>query len=139
MLNRYSLSRSLVALAAAIGLFSCSKTVPVAEGPIEVTELATRIASGAAPVTLDVRSSGEFNDGHIPGALNVAHTELAERLPTLGLSLDEEIVVYCAVGGRAATAEAILHEAGYTNVRDLNGHILAWRDAGYLTESPQER
>jgi len=57
--------------------------------------------------------------------------ELADRLSSLELPLDEEIVVHCEAGGRASMAEAVLREAGYTNVRDLTGHMRAWRDGGY--------
>lgn len=107
---------------------------PMAADPgtsIEPSELAARIASGKAPAILDVRTADEFAAGHIPGAVNVPLNELAERLPGLKLAPTQEIVVHCQHGGRAAKAESILRESGYTNVRDLSGHMEAWSKGGY--------
>jgi len=92
------------------------------------------MASGEAPVILDVRSPEEFASGHIPGAVNIPLNELSERLVALGLSPTDEVVVHCERGGRAEAAESILRESGYTGVRDLSGHMAAWRAGGYPLE-----
>jgi len=98
---------------------------------IDPSELAGRIASGTAPVILDVRSPEAFAAGHIPGAVNVPLGEFANRLVGLELSPTQEIVVLCQRGGRAAKAESVLRDSGYTSVRDLKGHMAAWRAGGY--------
>jgi rhodanese-related sulfurtransferase len=113
---------------------SCAEADRTPASSIEASELAARISSDAAPIVLDVRTPDEFAAGHIPGAINVPHTELAERLPELALPVDVEIVVHCARGGRAEAAEAILRQAGYAQVRDLDGHMKAWRSAGLPLE-----
>ncbi len=102
--------------------------------PITPAELAERIASHSAPLILDVRSPREFASGHIPGARNIPFTELGTRLSELELSEDDEVVVLCEVGGRAAVAEAVLRANGYSNVRRLTGHMKAWREGGYRIE-----
>lgn len=102
--------------------------------PIPAEELAARIASGDAPLILDVRTPGEFADGHLPGARNLPHDTLADRLNALGVAKSDEIVVHCHSGRRAEVAESILREAGYTNVRDLTGHWQEWKRAGLPTE-----
>ena len=117
------LALSAVALA-------CAQVDAAPTSSIEPSELAARLSSGAAPVILDVRSPAEFASGHIPSAMNVPLGELSDRLAALELSPTEEIVVHCQSGGRAAAAEAILRESGYTNVRDLSGHMVAWRAGG---------
>lgn len=96
---------------------------------ISPEELAGRIASGDAPLVLDVRTPEEFADGHLPGARNIPHDDLADRLDELGVSQDDEIVVHCHSGRRAIAAEATLRDAGYTHVRDLTGHWQAWKRA----------
>jgi rhodanese-related sulfurtransferase len=101
---------------------------------IEPPELAARIASAEPPVILDVRSPEEFASGHIPGAVNIPYDQLSERLAASGLSPTAEIVVHCQSGRRAEIAEAILREAGYTDVRDLTGHMAAWRAGGHPLE-----
>jgi len=104
---------------------------------VPADEIQQRIAEGAAPLILDVRRPDEFAAGHLPGAMNISHDELGDRLSELGIELDAEIVVYCRSGRRAGVAEAVLGEAGYTNIRDLEGHWLEWQAAGRPTESEE--
>ena len=92
-------------------------------GAITPSELAERIRSGAAPFILDVRTPQEYSAGHIPGAINITHSELSDRLVELMVSKSGEIVVHCQRGRRAKIAERILTDAGYANVRDLEGHM----------------
>ncbi len=94
---------------------------------IESSELASRIGDGTAPFVLDVRTVEEYAEGHIAGAVNIPHSELADRLDELEFEPSEEIIVYCRSGRRAAVAESILAEAGFTGVRDLEGHIQGWQ------------
>jgi rhodanese-related sulfurtransferase len=114
--------------------WSCVRGDATSRASIEPSELAARISSDEAPFVLDVRSPDEFASGHIPGAVNVPVHELAERLLGLGLSPSDEIVVHCERGGRAEAAESILRESGYTGVRDLGGHMQAWRAGGHPLE-----
>ncbi len=99
-------------------------------------ELVRRIEAGSAPFVLDVRTEGEFAKGHVPGAVNVPHTELEARRAELPKALDTEIVVHCESGRRALTAERWLREQGYTRVRDLEEHMRGWRTAGHPTVQP---
>ena len=110
---------------------SCGREDAAPGTSIEPSELAARLSSDTAPPILDVRSPDEFASGHIPGAVNVPVRELSDRLGALELSPNEEIVVHCQRGGRAAAAEAILRESGYTDVRELSGHMEAWRAGGH--------
>ena len=66
--------------------------------------------------------------------MNIPHTELAARLAELPQARDTELVVHCESGRRASTAEQVLRDAGYTRVRDLTGHMRAWREEGRPTE-----
>ncbi|SMO55130.1 MBL fold metallo-hydrolase [Fodinibius sediminis] len=60
---------------------------------------------------LDVRKATEYEEGHIPGALNIAHTRLAVHLDDL--PRDKELLVHCASGRRASYASALLARAGF--------------------------
>ncbi len=97
-------------------------------------ELLDRMASGEAPLLLDVRSEREYAEGHLRGAMLIPHDELKTRVAELAAYKDQEIVVYCRSGARASTAEAVLREAGFTKIRDLDGHILLWKKNGYPLE-----
>ena len=84
----------------------------------------------ANALVLDVRTPEEFSGGHVPGAINVPHTEVAERLDELGNDRSRPVVVYCERGGRAAQAEAALLAGGFTDVRHLEGDMSDWRAKG---------
>lgn len=116
---RTLLALSLLALACAAGSSEDATISPDA--------LAERISGATAPLVLDVRTSNEFASGHVPGAVNVPHTELSSRLAELGDARDREVVVYCERGGRAALAEQLLREAGFRSVLHLEGDMSAWR------------
>ena len=118
----------LLAVAAACGQGAVAGT------PISHEELAERVEQGTAPLILDVRSAQEYRAGHIPGALNIPHDELPERLSELEISESGEIVVHCQSGRRATASEKLLAAAGFTQVRDLEGHMQGWRAAGLPTE-----
>jgi rhodanese-related sulfurtransferase len=96
-----------------------------AQAGLSAADLAQQMASQNAPLILDVRSVDEFNAGHITGATHIPHDQLAARLAELP-DQDTPIVVYCHSGRRAAAAEAVLAEAGFTQVMDLDGHWRAW-------------
>ena len=114
---------------------ACAAEDRVAE-PIQPNVLAERIAAGAAPVILDVRSPEEFAEGHVPGARNVPYDALADRLGELAIAPSTEVVAYCQSGRRAGIAERVLRDAGFTNVHDLSGHWQGWRAAGLPVEKP---
>ncbi len=125
----------LVAIAAFALLGACGSEVGESGGtPISADELAGRIRSGMPPLVLDVRSRDEYAKGHIPGAINVPHDELAVRIAELPSAKSREIVVHCQSGRRAQLAEATLHGAGYSNVRDLSGHWQEWQVSELPTE-----
>ena len=77
-----------------------------------------RVANGA--LLLDVRTTGEFEGGHIKGAINIPIQELPGRLDELGADT-QEIVVYCASGGRSNLAKRLLEANGFDDVHDLGG------------------
>ena len=79
---------------------------------------------GPDVAVLDVRKLGEFREGHVPGALHVPHTRLAERLGEL--PRDKKILVYCRSGARSATAAALLAREGFDAVY-VNGLFEAWQ------------
>ncbi|AXE75934.1 rhodanese-like domain-containing protein [Streptomyces atratus] len=83
-----------------------------------------------APRILDVRTPGEFRTVHIPGAYNVPLGTLREHRNELLAHLDEDVILVCRSGDRAAQAEKALAEAGLPNLRVLEGGINAWEMAG---------
>ncbi len=66
----------------------------------------------AGAVTLDVRRQAEFDAGHAPGALNIAHTRLLARRDEI--PRDRPLLVHCQTGARAASAASLLERLGHT-------------------------
>jgi len=117
-----------------LALVACGSAAEEGTQTTTGAALAARIEAGSAPVILDVRTPEEFAAGHVKGAVNVPHDQLAERLAGLGLDPNAEVVVHCEKGGRAKAAEAVLHDAGFTRVVDLEGHMQGWRETGLPAE-----
>jgi rhodanese-related sulfurtransferase len=104
---------------------SAGPTAGNAPALVSQTELLDAIASDEPPLILDVRSPEDFQEGHIPGAVNIDYQELPNQLDEL--PRDRTIVVYCNVGRRAGIAEETLIEAGFPDVRHLEGDMEEWR------------
>lgn len=64
-------------------------------------------AEKAAGIWIDVRSAEEFQQGHLNGAINVTHTEIAQRIAEVAPDKNQPIHLYCRSGHRA---EAALNE-----------------------------
>jgi phage shock protein E len=71
---------------------------------------------------VDVRSKGEYQTGHFPGAINLPVDQLSRRISELG-EKGAPIVVYCRSGHRAGLARQMLEAGGFTNV--VNGGTLS--------------
>ena len=76
-------------------------------------------------VILDVRTQEEFDQGHIPGAIQISHEEIAEKAEEVLTDKDQMILVYCRSGRRSKIAAEALVELGYTNIREFGG-IIDW-------------
>jgi rhodanese-related sulfurtransferase len=76
-------------------------------------------------VLLDARSGGEYARGHLPGALNIPHTELRARMAEVPQG--RPVRVYCASGFRSYLALRVLAQNGFGDVRSLSGGIATLR------------
>lgn len=98
---------------------------------IDSTELRDLLHSAAPPRVLDVRTPGEFQTAHIAGAYNVPLDLLREHRDEIIEHLDQDVVLVCRSGQRAAQAEQTLRTAGLVNVHILDGGITAWEANGF--------
>jgi rhodanese-related sulfurtransferase len=130
---------SIVPLLCVVLCGAGGQQAPTTAGPIAAQELAKRIASGSAPAIVDVRTPAEYAAGHIPGAINIPQDVLAMHLAEIPGTKSTEIVVHCQGGGRAAAAEKILVQEGYTDVRDLQGHFGGWVQQALPVEPAKTR
>ena len=113
------------------------------------------VANPGTAKLLDARSLEEFRGqtetdhrpGHIPGAVNLPHPELAgaegelviepellrQRLAAAGIAPSDPVVAYCRSGIRASLAYLSMQQAGY-NVRLYDGSYAEWMDSGKRVE-----
>jgi len=101
----------------------------------DVNEL---IKTGHTPVIVDVRSSREYQAGHVPAAIHLPFWLAFARADDIDASKDELVVVYCAHGPRAGIGKAALLLEGFTQVRYLQGHMTGWYKAGLPVETSPE-
>jgi len=76
---------------------------------------------------LDVRHADEFEEGHLRGTVNIAHTRLLPRLDEI--PKNKRLLVHCLSGSRSAYATAMLQRHGF-NVVQMEGGFQAWEKVG---------
>ena len=115
-----------IALATCAFAFSAAAAGPAA---IEPTALGERIAwADQTLFVLDVRTPEEYAAGHLPGAVNIPHGELAARIAELAGARERDIVVYCRTGVRSAAALEVLGKAGFERLYHLKGDYTRWSE-----------
>lgn len=127
---------AIVSIVIVVVLFWGWKRVTGGSGPkINAETLQERLSQNDDLCVLDVRSLGEYNAGHVPGATHICHQEVGVRTEELAAFRERDVVVYCEHGLRAAAAIRALHKAGFTQIYHLQGDMAAWRAA----QRPMER
>lgn len=109
----------VVAIAVVIGLSSNGG------GGIEDVDAAgvQKAIDGGAQV-VDVRTAGEFQMGHIPGAVNVPVDQVGQAVQSW--DRDTTYVVYCATGSRSVSAVQTMREMGFVNIKHFASGVQAW-------------
>ena len=99
-------------------------------------ELQTAIEGGEV-VVVETLGPQYFEDAHLPGAINVPHTRVAELAPALLPDKDAAIVTYCSNTAcqNSEVAARQLEALGYTDVRKYAEGKEDWREAGLPLEA----
>ena len=115
--------------------------------PFQVSDLQTiglsdfrKIVDDKSALIVDARSSPFYQDGHIPGALNVARDDFAHQYQALSAKLNADrnrpVIVYCS-GGSCHDSKLVagaLLSLGFTNVRVFTGGWEEWTQADLPAE-----
>ena len=82
---------------------------------------------------LDVRTSTEFEEGHLPMALNIDYygSQFEKNLNELDHSIP--VIVYCRSGKRSYNTAQKMRKMGFRSIFNLEGGILEWVSQGYST------
>ena len=76
----------------------------------------------ASDIWIDVRTTDEFNAGHIEGAAHIPYEEIAARIGELTTDKDAKIHLYCRSGNRSGIAQQTLQAMGFTNTINEGGY-----------------
>jgi len=121
------MKKVIVLIASVLLLAGCSSSSSTND--LSVSEFSNKVAE-AGVVTLDVRTPGEFNEGHIEGALLVDFQSGNFENEIASLDKSKTYAVYCRSGNRSGQAVKVMSEAGFTNIYNLNGGVIDWANAG---------
>ena len=92
---------------------------------VNAEEAATMMEEESGYIILDVRTTEEYSEKHIPGAINIPNETIGtEEIPQLP-DKDQLIMVYCRSGNRSKQASDKLVKLGYTNIVEFGG-IIDW-------------
>ena len=95
---------------------------------ITVQQLKEKLDNKEAFLLIDVREDYEHEEFNVGGQL-IPLGEVMHAVDDLEEKKDEEVVVYCRSGGRSGMAQEILEQHGFSNVRNLEGGMIAWKAA----------
>jgi thioredoxin len=119
----------------ASSLIACSKQEGLQN--LAATEFQTELKSAEPGQILDVRTSDEYANGHIEGAVlaDISSNLFQEAAGKLDKS--KTVYVYCLSGGRSSAAATQLQEMGFTSIVNLSGGMLAWQSANLPTSTSE--
>ena len=121
--NRNKIRLLLVELLVAM-LAGCGQSPAGAGVDISVDE-ALRLWQNKEAIIIDVRTPGEYRDGHIPGVVNIPLDELEKRIGEI--PKDKKVVLICRTGSRSAQGTRLLRSKGFNNVYNSTGGMSTWK------------
>ncbi len=80
---------------------------------------------------IDVRTAGEYKQGHIDGVRNIPLDTIVDRFKEFTVS--KKVYLHCRSGSRSAMAVEIFDQLGFSEtVVNVDGGIVAWEEAGFM-------
>ncbi len=106
------------------------ETKAATEMPGEITpaEVKTMLDEGKSLQIVDVREPQEYAETRVEGSTLIPLGQLSTRLGEL--RQDQPVVAICRSGNRSGVAVGMLQRAGFREVSNLKGGILAWAKSG---------
>lgn len=119
--------RILTLLVVMFGLVACSSSG--GQESLSPQEFQSLTAQPGV-VTLDVRTPSEFASGHLEGAINIDAQSPDFETRIGELDPEATYAVYCRTANRSKAAMETMAGAGFTNLKELDGGIVAWQRQG---------
>lgn len=114
---------TLTMFAAACGNAAQTQSAaPAVSTPVAASEAAASATASKQVLLIDVRSPEEFAAGHLEGAINIPHDQVAEQIARFTQDKNAEIQLYCRSGRRSGVALETLQSMGYQNLSNLGAY-----------------
>jgi rhodanese-related sulfurtransferase len=97
---------------------------------IAIAEVAQLISQDDSVVILDIRTPGEFSQGHIKGAMNIDYLAGDFATNLAALDRDKTYVIHCQSGNRSGRSLSQFRELGFQKVLHLDAGFTGWQKAG---------
>ncbi len=114
-------------------LGSCQNAGPGVKENLSADQFEAKL-KGADVQLIDVRTPGEYEEGHLKDAVNIDINSGDFEQKLAKLDKNKPVLVYCLSGGRSGSAAGILNGMGFKEVYNLNGGIMSWNNAGKPTQ-----
>jgi rhodanese-related sulfurtransferase len=95
---------------------------------ITADEVKFRLDSGEKLNLVDVREPHENTEFNIGGILLPLGNVQTMQIDAIDNLKNEEVIVYCRSGNRSGQAALMLETFGFTDVKNLTGGMLAWKE-----------
>ncbi|ULC59070.1 rhodanese-like domain-containing protein [Flaviramulus sp. BrNp1-15] len=121
----------LIFATVSFGFFNCKETSASKNFENISPEQFNSFISGNSVQLIDVRTSNEFNSGHIPNAMNIDF--FSDEFVNNINKLDKEapVFIYCRSGKRSGKSVIDFQKAGFKKIYNLEGGFLKWKSVGY--------
>jgi thioredoxin len=98
---------------------------------LNAKEFSEKISATPGAVVLDVRTEGEFSQGHIQNAVNINWNDPTFDGKVNNIPKNTPIFIYCLSGSRSMSAANFMRRNGYAEVYELIGGIMKWSAANF--------
>ncbi len=119
----------LVSLLGFTGLFGEDKILKPEVEAVSSERAMILLAEDKPPLVIDLRTEGEFQSGHIPGAKMIDFKSAMFRETLSQLDRNQAYLFHCKSGGRSAKSLKVWKELGFTKLYHLDSGILGWKKA----------
>ncbi len=98
---------------------------------VSVADVKKMIDTKENVILLDVRDKQEFDQGGIPGSINISRGMLEFKVAMIIPDKNAKVIVYCGLDLRGPLATKAMNDLGYKNAVNMAGGLKAWKEAGY--------
>lgn len=119
-----------------IVVFSCNKKRQSKAKIVTANDIQSLLHSDNVQL-IDVRTPKEFKKGHIENALNINFFAPTFSDDIKVLDKEKPVILYCRSGKRSTKSAKIFYESGFTDLYNLDGGIIKWKEEGFKVKKSE--